>query len=112
MEWQFCFLVLTVNLTYNHLSSLGEGAALARVSIAMERHCDHATLIKGNISLQLAFSVKGLVLYCHGGKHGSTQAHMLMAKELRVQHLDWQTAGREIDTGSGLNIGKLKAQSQ
>jgi hypothetical protein len=96
MEWQFCFLVLTVNLTYNHLSSLGEGAALARVSIAMERHCDHATLIKGNISLQLAFSVKGLVLYCHGGKHGSMQTELVLQTRLRVQHLDRQTAGSEV----------------
>ena len=54
----------------------------------MKRHRDHATLIKGNISLQLAFSVKGLVLYCHGGKHGSMQTDTVLETELRILHLD------------------------
>jgi hypothetical protein len=35
-----------------------------------------ATLIKGNISLGLAYSFRGLVHYHHGGEHGGTQADM------------------------------------
>jgi hypothetical protein len=47
-----------------------------------------ATLIKENISLELAYSFRGLVHYHHGRKHGSMQANILLGKELRVLHLD------------------------
>ena len=43
-----------------------------------------ATLIKENISLELAYSFRGLVHYHHGGKHGSVQADMVLdLKEAR-----------------------------
>lgn len=51
-------------------------------------------LLKENISLRLAYIVRGLV-YHHGGKHGSTQAVMVLEKEPRVLHLDQQPAGKE-----------------
>ena len=39
-----------------------------------------ATLIKQNISLELAYNFKGLVHFHHGGEHGSTQADMVLEK--------------------------------
>jgi len=32
----------------------------------------------------MAYRFRGLVHYCHGGKHGDTQADMLLGWELRV----------------------------
>ena len=52
---------------------------------------DHSNAYKGNISLGLAYRFRGSVHYHHGGKHGSIQADMMLEKELRVVHLDWQT---------------------
>jgi hypothetical protein len=39
-----------------------------------------ATLIKEKISPGLAESFRGLVHYCHGGKHGGTQADMVLER--------------------------------
>jgi hypothetical protein len=47
-----------------------------------------ATLIKENIKWELAYSLRGLVHYCHSKKHGSMQADTVLGKELRVLHLD------------------------
>jgi hypothetical protein len=54
------------------------------------------TLTNENISLGLAYSCKGLVQYCHDGKHGSVQADTVLEMKLRVLHLDPQAPGREI----------------
>jgi hypothetical protein len=62
------------------------------------------TLIKENISLWLAYSFKGLVYYCHGGKHTDMQADMVLEKKLRLLHLDPQAT-----EGHSLNTGDLKA---
>jgi hypothetical protein len=64
-----------------------------------------ASLTKVNISLWLAYSVRGLVHYHHGGKHGSVQADMML-EELRVLLLDLKAA-RRLDvllTGCSLSI--------
>ena len=45
-------------------------------------------LIRESISLELAYSFRGLVHYCHGGKHGSVQADMVLVKESRVLDSD------------------------
>jgi hypothetical protein len=42
------------------------------------------TLMKGSISLGLAYSSEGL--YRHNRKHGGTQADMVLERELRVLH--------------------------
>jgi hypothetical protein len=42
--------------------------------------------------MKLAYSFRGIVYYHHGRKHGSMQADMVLEKELRVLHLDLQTA--------------------
>lgn len=47
------------------------------------------TLMKENISLELAYSLRGLVHYHHGEEYGGSQASMVL-KELRVLHLDPQ----------------------
>ena len=44
------------------------------------------------MTIELFGSVRGLVHYCHGEKHGSVQADMVLEKELRVLHLDPQAA--------------------
>jgi hypothetical protein len=51
-----------------------------------------ATLIKGNISLWLAYSFRGSVHCHHDGKHDSVQADMVL-EELRVLYPDPQAAG-------------------
>ena len=51
-----------------------------------------ATLTKENISLGLAYKTIALVHYCYGENHGSTQANMVLEKELRVLHLESQAA--------------------
>ena len=51
-----------------------------------------ATLMKANVSLELAYRFRGLVHYHHSRKHGSIQADMVLEKELRVLHLDPQAA--------------------
>jgi hypothetical protein len=42
--------------------------------------------------LGLAYSFRDLVHYHHGKQHGSVQADMMVEKELRVLHLDPQSA--------------------
>ena len=51
------------------------------------------TLTKKNIGLGLAYRFSTLVHYCHGGKHDSIQADMVLEMELRVLHLNLQAAG-------------------
>lgn len=38
---------------------------------------------------------RALAHYCHGGKHGGTQADEMLEKEHRVLHPDPQAMGRE-----------------
>ena len=54
-----------------------------------------AALIKETIYLGLAYSFRGLVHYHRVVNHGCTQTGMLLKKQLRVLHLDLQTAGRK-----------------
>jgi hypothetical protein len=54
------------------------------------------TLVKESISLELAYSFRGLVHYHHGRKHGSIQAGMVLEKELEVLHLDPEAARRKL----------------
>ena len=61
-----------------------------------------ATLIKANISLELAYSFRGLVYYHHGRKHGSMQADRVLERYLSILYLDQQATGRQ--PGPGLNI--------
>lgn len=63
-----------------------------------------ATLTEKNISLKLAYSLRSLVPYCHGRKHGNMQIDLMLEKELRALLLDQQAAGRVNETGPGLSI--------
>jgi hypothetical protein len=58
-----------------------------------------ATLIKKNVSLELPYRFRGLVHYHHGRKHAIIPAEMVLEKDLRVPHLDFQR-----DTGPGLSF--------
>ena len=69
-------------------------ACLVRVAIAVKRHHGHANSYKGP-----AYKFKSVVHSQHDRKHGSTQADMVLEKELRVLHLDPRAARR----------GRLKA---
>ena len=69
----------------------------------MKGHHDHGNSYKGKLSLGLAYSLRGSARYHHGGKHGSMQADLVLEKELRVLHLDLQTA--EGDSNSALGGG-------
>ena len=64
-----------------------------------------AALIKRNISLGLVHSFSGLVHYCHGDKHDSMQADMVLEKKLRVLHLDLLAAEETVcHTGCSLSM--------
>lgn len=53
----------------------------------------------------LAYTLRNLVHYRHGGKHGSIQGGIVLEKELRVLHLHLKAgAGDCVDTGHSLNI--------
>ena len=67
-----------------------------------------ATLYKGKHFIGTGLQFRGLFCDYHGGKHGGTQADMVL-EMLRVLHLDQQAAGRENDTGPGLSISNFKA---
>jgi hypothetical protein len=58
------------------------------------------TLIKDNISLGLACSIRGSVHYHHGRKHGSIQADMVLEKETRFLHLDLKAGEDSASSGS------------
>jgi hypothetical protein len=75
-----------------------------RVSISVKKHYDHSNYYKENIYTRLAYRFRGLVHYCHGIEHGSTQADMVLEKELRLLHLAWHPAQRESDSELGLSF--------
>ena len=66
---------------------------VSEVSTAVKKHHGH-----GNSNGGLAYSFRGLVYYQHVRKHGSTQADVVLEKELRVLHLDPQAKETERDT--------------
>jgi hypothetical protein len=45
--------------------------------------------------LGLAYSLKGLVHFCHGRENGDTQEDIVLEKGLRVLHLDPQAIRRK-----------------
>jgi hypothetical protein len=78
-----------------------------------------ATLIKANISLGLALTVRCSVYYHHGRQHSSVQVLMVL-KEWRVLHLYLKATRRRCSfvgsqeevlfyTGWSLSIGGLEA---
>ena len=67
-----------------------------------------AALIKENIEVRLAYTFRGLVHYYHGRNRGSMQVDMVLGKELRLLHLDLQTAEEDCCTRPSLSIGDLR----
>ena len=57
---------------------MGKGSVIVRVFIAVKRHHDHSNSYKGNISLGLVDSFRGLVQY-HGGEHGGWKYNGMQA---------------------------------
>lgn len=51
--------------------------------------------------LGVAFSFRGLVHYCHGGKHGDIQVDTVPEKELRVLDLDLKAVRRRLSSALG-----------
>ena len=45
--------------------------------------------------MELAYRFRGLVYYHNGKEHSGIQAGIVLQKEPRVLHLDWQAAERE-----------------
>jgi hypothetical protein len=73
-------------------------AVLFRVLLLRRDIMTTAILIKDNISLGLAYRFRGLVRYYHGGKHAGVQAGMMLAKELRVLHVNPKAARSRLST--------------
>lgn len=55
-----------------------------------ETPCLRQNLLEESISVGLDYSFRGVVHCHHGGKHGGTQAGVVLEKELRILHLDVQ----------------------
>jgi len=64
------------------------------ISIAVGRHHDQGNSHKEKHLIGAGLQLRGLVYYCHGRKHGSMQADMVLGK-LRGLHLDPTATGRE-----------------
>ena len=56
----------------------------------MKKHHGHKSCYKGQYFVGAGLEFRGLVHYCHCGKHDSVQAGMMLQKDLRVLHLDPQ----------------------
>ena len=81
---------------------------LVSVSIAVNRHHDCGSSYKGKHLTWVVHSFRGSVHHCHGGKHGSMQADMVL-EERRVVHLDLQLSEATVcHTGHSLTIRDLK----
>ena len=52
----------------------------------MKGHHDRVNSYKGKHLTGVGLQFRGFVRYCHGEKHGDTQADRLLEKELRVLH--------------------------
>ena len=63
-----------------------------RVSIAVTRHHDHGHSYKGKHLIRAGLQFRVVAYYCHGRKHGSMPADLVLEKEQRVLHLDLQAA--------------------
>lgn len=83
-----------------------------RVSVAVKRYHDHGNSYKGKHLIRAGLQFRGLVHDCHGGKHGSVQADIVLERELRVLHMVWQIAGRVWATRPCLSFWNLKAHLQ
>ena len=66
----------------------------------MNRHHDRGNSYKGKHLIGAGLQFRDSVHYCHGEKHGSVQADMMLETELRVLHLDAQAA--EVNATLGL----------
>lgn len=62
----------------------------------MKRHQDQDNSYKANISLELAYSFRGLVHY-HYRTHGCLQADMML-EEARVLHHDMKAAKKRLSS--------------
>jgi hypothetical protein len=62
----------------------------------VKRHHGHSNSYNRKHLNGEAYSFRDLAYYCHGGKHGSVQADMVLEKEPGVLHVDPQAAGREL----------------
>jgi hypothetical protein len=72
---------------------------LARISIVEKRCHDHSSSYKRkHFELGLHYSFRGSAHYRHSGKHGSTQADMVLEKELKVRHLGSARSSGETET--------------
>jgi hypothetical protein len=55
-------------------------SALVKVSVAVKRHHDHGNSYKGKHRMGMAYSFRGLVHYCYGGKYGDKQANVVLER--------------------------------
>jgi hypothetical protein len=69
-------------------------SVLIRVSIAVKRHQDRGTLYKRKHVVWAGLPFRSLFHYCHGEKHCSMQADMVLERSLRVLHLNQQAVER------------------
>ena len=78
-SWLFVCLLSTLisaesTLKKDHDENENKDTVLVRVSIAVNRHRDHDTSYKETHLIRATYSLRRLVHYHHGGKHGSVQA--------------------------------------
>lgn len=62
--------------------------------MTVKRHPDHSNSYRGKHVIGAGLQFRRLAHYCHGGKHGSVQAEMVLEMQLGILHLDWQQEER------------------
>lgn len=74
------------------------------VSIAVNRHHSHSNSYEGKHVIGAGLELRSLFHYCHGNVHKD----MMLGKQLRIHHLDWQAAGRKGDIETALSFENSK----
>ena len=62
---------------------------------AVKRHHDQSNTDKENHIFGAGLQFRSLIHYHYGRKHCTIQVDMVLEKELRVLHLDWQETRRK-----------------
>jgi hypothetical protein len=62
------------------------------ISTRLKRDRDHSNSYEEKHLTGAGLQFRGLVCFCHGGKHGGIQPDMLLDRDLRTLHLDSEAA--------------------
>lgn len=76
----FSILFFILEKSWKSFSGIYSNTKCLSVSIAMKRHYDYGNAYKRKHLIRADLQFRGLVHYHLGGKHGSTQADMILER--------------------------------